>query len=71
MLSLTKKAEQEQRREIIRRAEELQEQEIDTEEEAQWEEAVRQLLKEAEGLPGQKQEKMKCKKFALAIGDCE
>ena len=56
------KQEQEQRREIIRRAKELQEREIEEEEEEQWEEAVRQVLEEAEGLPGQKQEKMQCKK---------
>ena len=60
--SLTDKAEQEQRREIIRRAEELQKWESDEMEEAQWEEAARQLMSEAEKLPGQRQEKIRCNK---------
>ena len=60
-LSMSVKQEQEQRREIIRRAKEHQEREIEEGEEEQWEEAVRQVLEEAEGLTGQKQEKMQCK----------
>ena len=51
--SLTVKKEQEQRKELIRRAVELQELDIGEDEERHWEEAVQQILKEAEGLPGQ------------------
>jgi hypothetical protein len=59
---LANKAEREQRREIIRKAKELQEWEGDETEEEQWEEEVKQLLREAEGLPGQRLERMRCKK---------
>ena len=58
--SITAKREQEQRRELIRRAVELQELEIGEDEKKDWEEAVQQILREAEGLPGQGKEKTKC-----------
>ena len=62
MCPLIDRAEQEQGREIIRKAMGLQEFEIDETEAAQGEEEIRQLQSEAVKLPGQRQEKIRCRK---------